>query len=281
MSAQDFENFPPRRELASHKGTYGHVAIFAGSLGYHGAAVLSARGALRAQPGLVTVFTPENVYVPVASQLQAAMVHPWKTASDVPDSCTTILFGPGLAAKILPHNLKRELLEVWAESPLPIIADASALDWLPAGGDLQKAIRVITPHPGEAARMLSISTAAVQADRVSTLRKLSARYGNCFVVLKGHQTLVGRSDGEIFVNSSGNPFLAQGGSGDVLAGYLSGLIAQRNLQNEILKTIRYAVWQHGVAADYLCDAKPNWTIGDLLEVLGGKVSTTNDTKEHE
>lgn len=274
-TADDFEDLPPRREIATHKGTYGHVAIFAGSLGFHGAAVLSARGALRAQPGLVTVFTPANVYVPVASQLQAAMVHPWQSASEILESCSAILMGPGLAARDLPHNLKRELLQVWAESALPVIADASALDWLPDGGDFQKTIRIITPHPGEAARMLSISTEAVQADRCAALRKLSARYGNCFVVLKGHQTLVGRSEGEVFVNSSGNPFLAQGGSGDVLAGYISGLIAQPNLQTETLKMIRYAVWQHGLAADYLCDAKPNWTMADLLEVLGGNVPTTD------
>jgi NAD(P)H-hydrate epimerase len=229
---------------------------------------LSAHGALRAQPGLVSVFTPENVYVPVASQLQAAMVHPWKTSWDFPDSCSAILFGPGLAAPDLPGNLKREAIQIWTECPLPVIVDASALDWLPAGGDFRERIRVITPHPGEAARMLSISTGAVQADRFSAVRKLSARYGNCFVVLKGHQTLVSTRDGEIFINSSGNPFLAQGGSGDVLAGYISGLLAQPRLQTEPLKTIRYAVWQHSAAADKLCDEKPNWTVDDLLERLG-------------
>ena len=267
-SGEDFENYPPRRTPAAHKGTFGHVAIFAGSLGFHGAAVLAAQGALRAQPGLVTLFTPESVYVPVAAQLQEAMVHPWKSASDVPDSCSTILFGPGLAAKDLPDHCKRDLIEIWLKSPLPVVADASALDWLPPGGDFEKAIRVVTPHPGEAARMLSVSSEAVQADRVSALRKLSARHGNCFVVLKGHQTLVGQSKGEILVNSSGNPFLAQGGSGDVLAGYLSGLIAQPALQREILRTIRYGVWQHGRAADRLCAEAPNWTVDDLIKTLG-------------
>ncbi|MEO5802905.1 MAG: NAD(P)H-hydrate dehydratase, partial [Verrucomicrobiota bacterium] len=267
-SVEDFQSFPPPRIVSGHKGSFGHVSILAGSLGYHGAAVLAARGALRAQPGLVSVFTPENVYLPIASQLQAAMVHPWKTSSDVSDSCTAILFGPGFAATDLPSNLKREMLQIWTECPLPVIVDASALDWLPPGQSTQKPIRVITPHPGEAARMLSISTDAVQADRVSALRKLSARYGNCFVVLKGHQTLVGRNDGDVFINSSGNPFLAQGGSGDVLAGYISGLIAQSTLQREPLKTIRYAVWQHGLAADRLCDKITNWTIDDLLQSLG-------------
>lgn len=266
--ADDFQNLPPSREVVGHKGTYGHVAIVAGSLGYHGAAVLAARGALRAQPGLVSVFTPENIYAPVAAQLQAAMVHPWKSAREFPASGSAILFGPGLAAKQLPETLKKEMIKIWEQSPLPVVADASALDWLPTVRNFPSALRVITPHPGEAARLLAISTDAVQADRVSALRKLSERYGNCMVVLKGHQTLVGKSEGTIFVNSSGNPFLAQGGSGDVLAGYISGLLAQPALQNDPLKTIRYAIWQHGAAADRLCDRKANWTIDDLLNVLG-------------
>ena len=266
--AEDFLNFPPQREISSHKGTYGHVVMVAGSLGYHGAAVLATRAALRAQPGLATLFTPENVYGPIASQLQAAMVHPWKSANEFPESATVILFGPGLAARDLPDNLKKELIEVWQKSSLPVVADASALDWLPARENFPKTLRVITPHPGEAARLLSSSTQDIQADRVSALRKLSARYGNCFVVLKGHQTLIGRSEGEIFINSSGNPFLAQGGSGDVLSGYISGLLAQPVLQKNPFKTIRFAVWQHGAAADRLSIEKTNWSVDDLLQVLG-------------
>ncbi len=265
---EDFLDFPPAREVSCHKGSYGHVVIVAGSLGYHGAAVLAARGALRAQPGLVSVFTPENVYQPVASQLQAAMVHPWKSVKDFPESTTAILFGPGFAANDLPGNLKKEMIELWKQSPLPVVVDASGLDWLPPVKKQFKTLRVITPHPGEAARLLSISTEAVQANRVAALRQLSARYGNCFVLLKGHQTLVGRSDGEIFVNSSGNPFLAQGGSGDVLAGYLAGLLAQPGLQSDAAKTIRYAVWQHGAAADRLSRESPNWNVQELVENLG-------------
>jgi NAD(P)H-hydrate epimerase len=173
-----------------------------------------------------------------------------------------------LAAPDLPGNLKRELIEIWTESPLPVIVDASALDWLPTGGNFQKQIRIITPHPGEAARLLSTTTQVVQADRVSALRKLSARFGNCFVVLKGHQTLAGKSEGELFINSSGNPFLAQGGSGDVLAGYTAGLLAQPALQKNPFETIRFSAWQHGVTADRLCDVKSNWIIDDLLLRIG-------------
>lgn len=197
-TAEDFAVFASPRAVASHKGTYGHVAIVGGSCGYHGAAVLASRGALRAQPGLVSLFTPENVYGPIASQLQSAMVHPWESAKMFPKSTSAILFGPGLAAPTLPENMRAELIDLWRTSPLPVIADASALDWLPSGNGFNAAIRVITPHPGEAARPLSVSNEAIQSDRVNAVRKLSERYGNCLVVLKGHQTLVGRSDGEVF-----------------------------------------------------------------------------------
>src|SRR5205814_10717253 len=128
--------------------------------------------------------------------------------------------------------------------------------------------RVLTPHPGEAARLLNSSAQEVQSDRLGSLRRLSHDFGNAWIVLKGHQTLVGRSTGDVFVNSTGNPFLAQGGSGDVLAGFLSGLLAQPALQKDVLQTIRYAVWQHGLAADHLQISKPNWVVEDLLPELG-------------
>jgi hydroxyethylthiazole kinase-like uncharacterized protein yjeF len=175
-----------------------------------------------------------------------------------------------LAASDLPTDLKSELRHVWRELPLPVIADASALDWIPKGATPAKSIRVMTPHPGEAARLLKVKTAEIQSDRTAALRKLSKQYGNCWVVLKGHQTLVGRSKGDIFFNSSGNPFLAQGGSGDVLAGYLGGLLAQPQLQADPTTTIRYGVWQHGAAADLLSSERTNWTIENLLETLGNR-----------
>lgn len=267
---EDFDNFPPLRPVDGHKGTFGHLAIVAGSLGYHGAAVLAARGALRAQPGLVTVLVQEKVYQPVAGQLQSAMVHPWKPGMKLPDSCSALLFGPGLAADDLASGLKSELRRWWQELPLPVIADASALEWLPSGTATPKSIRVITPHPGEAARMLKLETLEIQSDRPAALNKLSRRYGNCWVVLKGHQTLVGRNKGGVFFNSAGNPFLAQGGSGDALAGYLGGLLAQPLLQTDPTTTVRYGVWQHGHSADLLSGERANWTIADLLDTLGDR-----------
>jgi ADP-dependent NAD(P)H-hydrate dehydratase / NAD(P)H-hydrate epimerase len=265
--AEDFVDFPPPRPIAGHKGTFGHVMIIAGSVGFHGAAVLAARGAQRAQPGLITLYTTEGAYVPVARQLQSVMVHPWKAELEVPESCSAILIGPGLAASDLPESIRATTQRLWKESSIPLIVDASALAWLPEGATAD-APRVVTPHPGEAARMLGVDTADLQTDRPAALRELSRRFGNCYVVLKGHQTLVGQSRKDLFVNSSGNPYLAQGGSGDLLGGYTAGLLAQPALQRFAAKTLCYAVWQHGAAADALLANKPNWTVEELADVLG-------------
>ena len=265
---EDFAEFPPVRPFEAHKGSFGHLALVSGSLGYHGAAVLATRAALRAQPGLVTTVVPEEAFVPIASQLQAAMVRPWKMG--LPNSATAVLFGPGLAGPDVPPELQADLVRLWKDSPLPVIADASGLDWLPPGRVHSGAARVITPHPGEAARMLATSVAAIQADRPEAVRDLSKRFGHCWVVLKGHQTIVGNAKEQLYINCSGNPALAQGGSGDVLAGFLAGLLAQPSLAGNPLLTLRYAVWQHGATADLLCVERTNWTVEDLLNRLGDR-----------
>ncbi len=265
---EEFAGLPPHRTSIGNKGDYGHVAIVAGSLGYHGASVLTAHGAQRAQPGLVTVFPQASVYVPVAAQLQSAMVHPWRAGTPLPKNCSSILFGPGLAAEELPETLKEDLRSLWRTSPLAMVVDATALDWLEPGPAPDGAVRVITPHPGEAGRLLRTSAKEVQAGRLAALRALSKRFCDCWVVLKGHQTLVGRAAGDVFVNSSGNPHLAQGGSGDLLGGYLAGLLAQPDWRQNPLLAARFAVWQHGATADHLAETQVNWTVEDLAQWLG-------------
>jgi NAD(P)H-hydrate epimerase len=266
ITPADFLNFPPARPVSGHKGTFGHVAIIAGSAGYHGAAVLAARGAQRAQPGLITLMTADDVYGPIAQQLQSVMVRKWSDGLELPESCTAVLAGPGLAAEKIPAELRAEVQRLWAESKLAVIVDASALTWLEPG-PTPDALRVITPHPGEASRMLGMTAAEVQADRIAAVRELSRRFGNCHVVLKGHQTLIGRGRDELVVNSTGNPYLAQGGSGDLLGGFIAGLLAQPALARDG-RTLRYAVWEHGLAADTILERKPNWTVEELADVLG-------------
>jgi NAD(P)H-hydrate epimerase len=267
---QDFAKFQRmRRPPSSHKGNYGHLAILAGSQGYHGAAVLAARGAQGAHPGLISVITHIPVYQPIAAQLQSAMVHAWHGWAKPEEICTAFVVGPGLASPSLPDEMKAEVRQFWRELRQPMIADASALDWLEPGATSSgEFVRVITPHPGEAARMLGTTAKEVQADRPWAVRNLSKKFGNCWVVLKGHQSLIGRANGPAFINSSGNPFLAQGGSGDVLAGFLGGLLAQPELQKDVELTVRFAVWAHGAAADRLSAKQGRWTV----EELAGEVS---------
>jgi NAD(P)H-hydrate epimerase len=266
----DFDDYPPPRGVAANKGDFGRLAIVAGSQGFHGAAVLTARGAQRAQAGLITLYTQEAIYIPVAAQLQAVMVSVWKANLKLPGDFDAMLFGPGLAAENLPEVLHATVSQLWNNAAVPMVVDASALAWLPAGPLARKdLVRVVTPHPGEAALVLKVPTAQVQANRVAALRELSQRLGDCWVVLKGNETLIGRSMGSIVVNSSGNPQLAQGGSGDVLAGYLAGLFAQPALQADPLKTLALGVWQHGAAADRLSATKRNWVVEDLVAEIGG------------
>jgi ADP-dependent NAD(P)H-hydrate dehydratase / NAD(P)H-hydrate epimerase len=263
----DFDRFPPQRSMAGHKGKFGHVAIVAGSLGYHGASVLASRGAQRARPGLISLITSSDVYNVVAAQLQAVMVHPWSDDLDW-SKFSAILFGPGLAAPNLPVSMRPKLQRLWEEHPASLVVDASALAWVPDGKGPDGVCRVITPHPGEAARLLGVAPADIQRDRLQALRALSQRFGGCWVVLKGQHTLIGRQTGDVFVNSSGNPGLAQGGTGDLLAGYLAGWLAQPALQDDPLRAIRYAAWEHGCAADRLTATRENWTVEELAVALG-------------
>lgn len=270
VSASDFTGYPPPVSVAQHKGDAGHLLILAGSKGYHGAAVLAARAAQHAHPGLISLGTAPEVWSPVASQLQAVMVDEWSNTLVKGHRATALLVGPGLADRLLPPELREVTRELWQNAPQPMVVDASALDWLPPGPLTTAGLRVITPHPGEAARLLQVPVPEVQAIREDALRRLSARFGEAWVVLKGHQTLTGQSSGPIAVNSSGGPSLAQGGTGDLLAGFLAGLLARPDLASQPATTLRYAVWRHGDAADRLA-AGGSWVPEDLAGALGGPV----------
>jgi len=268
IEQQDFAQFPPTRSVTSHKGSFGHLGIVAGSEGFHGAAVLATHAAQRAQPGLVTLHTMAESYWPAAAQLQSAMVRPWNPDSKLTSGYSALMVGPGLAAPEASDAFGMLTRKLWRDAKVPVVVDATALHWLSAEPLPKDVVRVITPHPGEAARLLKTTSESIQASRVESLREISKRFGDCWVVLKGHQTLIGRSSGEIFVNGSGNPKLAQGGSGDVLAGFIAGLLAQPALQTDVAKTVAYAVHEHGAAADRLCARQRNWMVEDLVRELG-------------
>ena len=268
IEASDFLDFPPPRGVAEHKGSFGHLAIVAGSEGFHGAAVLATHSAQRAQPGLVTLHALPEAYWPIAAQLQGAMVRPWSAETTLTKNFSAVLVGPGLATTQAAEAMSMITRKLWRDLTCPLVVDASALDWLPSDPVPKGVIRVITPHPGEAARLLKTTAERIQENRTEALREISRRFSDCWVVLKGHQTLIGRSRGEIAVNSSGNPQLAQGGTGDALAGYLAGLLAQPRLQAEPERTLRFAVWQHGATADKLSANRRNWVVEELVSELG-------------
>jgi len=204
--------------------------------------------------------------------LRSTMVTTWEAERWDATVFDAILVGPGLANPQLPAKVKETVATLWRDFPETIVADASALAWLEPGAYRPGANRIITPHPGEAARLLGKVVAEVQADRPAAVRELSRRYGGCQVVLKGHQSLVGCLEGPLFLNPSGNPHLAQGGSGDVLAGWLAGLLAQPALATELNRCVRFGVWRHGLAADQLTRRMANWNIDDLVAALGHPAS---------
>lgn len=218
----------PKRAPDAHKGTFGTVLVVAGSATMLGASVLCARAALRGGAGLVRVSLPDALQrllplaVPEATTTSRAAPALKRAVAEA----DTMVVGPGLGDTVLTRRLLRSLLPLAAAADVPVVLDADALNVLAPLPDVaaKATLRTVaTPHPGEAARLLGTDAAAIQRDRPAALRALCRRLGGV-VVLKGHRTLVG--DGSrCFVNRTGNPGMATGGSGDVLAGLCGALLA--------------------------------------------------------
>jgi len=255
--AVDFERvkkcFAPR-DPDSHKGTYGHLLCVGGSYGMAGAIGLCAKAALRCGTGLVTVALPEKSYPIVAAGLPEAVYLPLSAAGDNENllikmkSATAIAAGCGMGVSAASRETVLELLR---QTGCPLVLDADGLNILADidHTDLHiyesKTGRVLTPHPGEMARLLRCRTEDVQADRTGAVRKAAELY-NCTVVLKGHQTLIASPHQPVLQNPTGNPGMATGGSGDVLAGMIGAFLAQGM---EPRDAAICGVWLHGAAGD--------------------------------
>ncbi len=270
------------RGADTHKGSYGHLLAVAGSRGKSGAAVLLARGALRSGICLVTVATPAGAQAIVAAQQAEMMVEalPETTAgalgrkSVAPalrliDSRDALVIGPGLGTAA---ETRQAVMAIVRRGTVAAVVDADGLNAFAAGGaraiERLAATRrplVLTPHPGEAARLLDRGTRAVQRDRIAAARKL-ARATRAVVVLKGHRTVVAAPSGRVAVNSSGNPGMATGGTGDVLTGIVGSLLA-RGLKP--WDAARLAVYAHGAAGDRAAAERGQEGLiaSDLLETL--------------
>ncbi len=223
----------PTRDWNAHKGTFGHVVIRAGSLGMSGAAVLAALGALRVGAGLVTVLTEPEVRAEIATQLPEAMVRVWQGA--VPEEADVLLVGPG-GISTVPD---------WDG---PLVVDASALRAGEGKRWMERPGTAITPHPGEFARLFNLSRPLLMDERLVQARKVAVGKPGV-LVLKGAQSVIaGGAREELWINPTGHPGMATGGSGDLLAGMVAGFRAQGLPMREAAAA---AAWFHGAAADRL------------------------------
>jgi NAD(P)H-hydrate epimerase len=237
------------RPWDAHKGHYGHVAIRAGSVGMSGAAALAALGALRAGAGLVTVLTDAAVRAEVAAQVPEAMVRVWDGA--VPEGVDVLLVGPGGVSDI----------PAWTG---PLVLDASALEAGQGDRWLRRPDTLITPHPGEFARLFNLPKPTGTDGRLAQARQVAGATPGV-LLLKGAQSLVaGGGDASLWVNPTGNPGMATGGSGDLLAGMVASFRAQGLPMREAAAA---GAWFHGAAADLL--AGPGLLPRDMAEQLPG------------
>lgn len=249
----------PARHANSHKGTFGHLLILAGSRGKTGAAILSGKGALHSGAGLVTLCVPRDLDVVFESALIEAMTIPLPASegclamddiagiNEALAGKRAVVLGPGMGTGESTAELVARL---YAEVAIPMVVDADALNILARLGDrLVKppAPRILTPHPGEMARLTGTTGSAVQADRLGCAREY-ARTHDIYLVLKGAHTVVAAPDGRVAVNPTGNAGMATGGMGDVLSGFLGGLLAQGLSP---WQTACLGVYAHGAAADRL------------------------------
>jgi hydroxyethylthiazole kinase-like uncharacterized protein yjeF len=262
LGLDDFRNALKPRPRNSHKGSYGSLAVIGGAAGMSGAALLAARAGLKLGAGRV-----------VGGLLQALAVDPvqpelmLRSPDDALAQASVAVIGPGLGAS----DAAVEILRRTTSADFPLLLDADALNLLAAHPVLAARIArrtaptVITPHPAEAARLLACTTAAVQADRVGTALQLARRF-NAHAVLKGCGTVIAHPDGHWRINTSGNPGLASGGSGDVLSGMIGALLAQGW---PAAAAVCGAVLLHGAAADALAaggDGPFGIAAGELIPV---------------
>ncbi len=260
----EFASLPLIRAVDSHKGTFGHVLLVAGSLGKSGAAVLAGSASLYAGAGLTTIATPDAVLPIVAAAHPEYMTEPLSSTETGTVSAanvssgrfakllhekTVLSLGPGLGTH---PETQQFVLDVVRDAETPIILDADGLNAFAGKSDLLRSRKspslAITPHPGEMARLLGIKTSDVQSDRVKAACA-AARQWNACVILKGFHTIIASSDGRVWVNTTGGPSLAKGGSGDVLTGVLAAMTAQFGTQ-DWLRVLALGVYLHGAAADF-------------------------------
>lgn len=214
-----------KRVANAHKGHFGHILVVAGDYGFGGAALLVAEAAARSGAGLVSLATRPEHITAALSRCPSVMSHGVMQGSDLTPllaAASVIVCGPGLGQGAWGQQLLQEVLACGK----PLVLDADGLNLIATAGSLATAQHILTPHPGEAARLLKVSVAEIEADRLAAARQLQAQYGGT-IVLKGAGTVIAGASGQLSLVSGSNPGMACGGMGDVLAGITAGLWGQR------------------------------------------------------
>jgi ADP-dependent NAD(P)H-hydrate dehydratase / NAD(P)H-hydrate epimerase len=276
---RDFAPMIGPRPAESNKGNYGHVLVVGGSVGKAGSVAMAGMSALRAGAGLATIATPKSVLPTVAGFHPELMTEPLRETRDGTLSAgagarldalvkgkSVLAIGPGTSRNAETSELVRTLV---AGAEIPVVLDADGLNAFEGLTDELSGkgrVLVITPHPGEMARLAGCSTADVQKDRLGVARKF-ARDHDLTVVLKGNRTLVIQPDGEAWVNTTGNPGMSTGGTGDILTGMVAAMIAQH--PKDVTMAVCAAVHLHGLAGDVMRESvgEHSMVATDLLRGL--------------
>ncbi len=251
----------PRRPDA-HKGDFGHIFILAGSARFSGAAVLSGEAAIRSGAGLVTLGIPKSLNSAIIKiKPKEVMTLPlpetsdgslssagYKKIKDFVKNADVLVVGPGLTQNKSTQVLTRKVI---SKIDKPMVIDADGLNALAGHLDLLGFARILTPHPGEMARLLGVSIKKVQDNRIYITRKFAKDY-KVTLVLKGHDTIVADFSGNLYINKTGNPGMATAGSGDVLTGMIAAFLAQGLKAFDASKC---AVYLHGLAGDLAAKEK--------------------------
>jgi NAD(P)H-hydrate epimerase len=244
------------RVLDSNKGLYGHVLVIAGGRGKTGAAAMTGIGALRAGAGLATVASAESAIAQIASHAPEIMTEPLPETGDgsislrtldqlstLVDKKNVVALGPGMGRNSETAQLIRRLVN---ELPRPMVLDADGLNALDGKTLRGPAARILTPHPGEMGRLANSTVKDVQADRIGCARTFAEERG-VYLVLKGNRTVIASPDGRAWINPTGSPAMATGGTGDVLTGMIAGLLAQ--FPDQLEAALLAAVYLHGRAGE--------------------------------
>jgi hydroxyethylthiazole kinase-like uncharacterized protein yjeF len=277
-TARDFASLLADRTPDGHKGTYGHVLTVGGSFGKSGAVAMAGMSVLRSGAGLSTIATAKSALPMVAAFAPEIMTEPLEETEDgtispesfgrlpkVLEGIDVVALGPGIGRDPATVSFVRQFV---AESKIPLIIDADGLNAFAGQTEKLSGTKrplVLTPHPGEMSRLTGLSTAEVQKDRIGVARKFTQEH-QCILVLKGHRTLTALPDGTVWVNTTGNPGMATGGSGDVLTGIVAGLMAQTT---DVAMAVRAAVYLHGLAGDVAREkvGEASLVAGDLIAYL--------------